>query len=158
MFFISIKASKRQLITLLICLAVLITVVVVSVFRPMGAAQTAAKLADDAARMAHLRSLGYEVEAGAEVEEMLLPAAWDHALTDYNRLQQAAGYDLTPYLGKRIKCWSYTVTNLPEPATAHLYTFDDVLIAGDVTTQDGTQMKALVPINGKEETYATATG
>lgn len=155
MFFISIKTNKRQLISLLICLAVLITVVIVSVFRPMGAAQTAAKLADDAARMAYLRDLGYDVEAGAEVEEMLLPAAWDEALTNYNRLQQAAGFDLTPYLGKRIKCRSYTVTNLPEPATAHLYLFNDVLIAGDVTTQDGTQVRPLVK---REDTHATATG
>ena len=158
MFFVSIKTDKKQLISLLVCLLVLITVVVVSVFRPMGGTQASAMLTDDAQRMAYLRSLGYEIEAGAEVQEIQLPAAWDEELTRYNQLQQTAGFDLTPYLGKRVKCWTYTVTNLPEPAVAHLYIFKDALIAGDVTTQDGTQTTALVPVGGKGETHATTTG
>lgn len=147
MFVVSVKTNKKQLISLLICLAVLITVVLVSILRPMGDTTTSVTLADDAARVSYLRQLGYEVDASAQIEEVLLPDQWDDPLVNYNNLQRSAGFDLAPYLGKRVKCWTYTVTNLPDKqAVAHLYTFRDHLIAGDITTRDGTQMTALVSV------------
>lgn len=158
MFVVSVKTSKKQLISLLICLLLLIAVVLLSIFHPAAKA-TAAPLPDDAARMAYLRALGYEAAAGVQVEEILLPAEADEVLQTYNALQQDAGMDLTPYLGKRVKCWTYTVTNLPEgDAVAHLYTYRDTLVAGDITSRDGTRTAALVPVGKDEDPYARKTG
>ena len=154
MFVFSVKTNRRQLISLLICLLLLIAVVLLSVFLPQKGASAGVMLTDEAQRLSYLRRLGYEAQAGAGVQEVLLPEEPDEALQTYNALQQQAGFDLTPYLGKRLKCWTYTVTNLPEgDAVVHLYTFRDKPVAGDVSAPDGTRMEALTALGKDEDPY-----
>ncbi len=141
MFVFSVKTTRVRVIGTVLVAAVLVTLAVLSRGGsvPTGAAPLAA---DDAARQALLASLGYEVLPDkAEVREILLPVESDDAFAAYNALQQAAGYDLTAYSGKRVKCWTYTVTNYPneDAVVAHLYIYKDKVIGGDIssTAQDG---------------------
>ncbi len=143
MFVFSVKTSKKRILTLILCVAVLILIIVAAVGH--AAAPTAAKApvtadgGSETKRVAFLRSLGYEVTpAHADVKEILIPDTFDEETTSYNELQQTAGMNLQPYHGKRVKCWTYEVLNDPsgKEAEAHLYEYKDTIIAGDVSARE----------------------
>ena len=50
-------------------------------------------------------------------------------------MQAAADMDLTPYAGKRLKCWSYRILNSgnAEETIAHLYVWQNTIVGGDIT-------------------------
>ncbi len=142
MFVLSMKTTRPRLIAVCALSVLLLVTVVTLSGRGAVVATSAPVAADDAARRAVLAELGYEVIPDkCEVREILIPTESDPAFTEYNALQQAAGGDLTDYCGKRVKCWTYSVTNYPgeDSVVAHLYTYKDKVIGGDVssTAQDG---------------------
>lgn len=153
MFVFSVKMSKRQILTLVFCVVVLIVMVIAAVGRPASSATAAGAVSaeggSETKRVAFLRSLGYTVvPPHTAVKEVLIPDEFDEATTVYNELQQTAGMDLTPYHGKRVKCWTYTIQDDPsgEETEAHLYEYKDRIIAGDVAAREaGGFMRALVP-------------
>ncbi len=109
-------------------------------------------------RRGYLTGLGYALSAApGEVWEIQIPVEFDETLTAYNALQQTEGMDLTPYRGKRVKCWSYGVINYPgHPAVqARLYVLDDTIVAGDIsaTEKDGFShgLRAMAPGDGAKE-------
>ena len=130
MFVYSIKTSKKQILSMLVCVVMLIAILIVVIAWPGGetSAQTFSPVAaaDDTERIGFLRDLGYEVTPqSVEVREVLIPDEFDEVFTQYNDLQKTAGMDLEPYHGKRVKCWTYTVLNYPgeEGVLAHLYIY-----------------------------------
>lgn len=140
MFVFSVKMSRKQLWAALLCVVAVVAVLLVVVVWPSGgaAAQTIAPPAgDDTQRVAFLRSLGYEVTPQAlEVREVLIPDEFDEVFRKYNELQAAAGMDLEPYHGKRVKCWTYEVIGHPsgEEVRAHLYVYKDKIVGGDISS------------------------
>jgi hypothetical protein len=151
MFVCSVKTSRRQLLALLGCVVLLIVLLAVAVALPAGSqAKATATVADTDERRAYLTALGYELDLQyEEVREVLIPDEFDEVFTQYNQLQQAAEMDFSPYHGKRVKCWTYRVTNHPEggEVLAHLYVYKDKIVGGDVSsTSLGGFMTALVPL------------
>ncbi len=142
MFVCSMKTTRPRLVGGGLVAALLLTVLV-ALSGGRGAVATGAPVAaDDAARQQVLASLGYAVLPNrCEVREILIPAESDETFAAYNALQTAAGYDLTAYCGRRVKCWTYTVTNYPgeDAVEAHLYIYKDTVVGGDIssTAQDG---------------------
>ena len=68
------------------------------------------KTAED--RIAFLGSLGIEVEAEPlEDVEVTVPAEFDKVYKSYNELQLEQGFDLTKYHRKKVKRYTYRVTN-----------------------------------------------
>ncbi len=141
MFVFSMKTTRVRILGSVLIATVLAVLAVLSRSQavPTGTLPVAA---DDATRREVLSSLGYEVLPNhTEVREILIPAQADEAFSSYNEMQKAAGYDLTEYSGRRVKCWTYTVTNYPgeESVEAHLYIYKDKIIGGDIssTAQDG---------------------
>ncbi len=145
MFVFSVKTSKKQLLSMLLCVVMLIAILIVIVAWPEGgAAQTFQPVAakDDTERIAFLRNMGYEVTPQyVEVKEVLIPDEFDDVFAGYNDLQLSAGMDLEPYHGKRVKCWTYEILNYPgeETVLAHLYVYKDKVVGGDIasTALDG---------------------
>ncbi|MBQ2715685.1 MAG: DUF4830 domain-containing protein [Clostridia bacterium] len=142
MFVLSMKTTRTRMFTVFALVAMLLVTVFSLSGRPTSTATAAPVAADDAARQQYLADLGYEVLPNkSEVREILIPTESDEAFAEYNRLQLEAGHDLTEYSGKRVKCWTYTVTNYPTEDTvqAHLYIYKDKIIGGDIasTAQDG---------------------
>lgn len=146
MFVFSVKTSKRQILSMLVCVVLLIAVLVAVIVWPAGeaTAQTYSPAAakDDTQRIAFLRTIGYEVEPKpVEVREVLIPDEFDEVFAKYNQIQQSAGMDLEPYHGRRMKCWTYKVLNHPsgEEVLAHLYVYKDKVVGGDIasTALDG---------------------
>ena len=142
MFICSLKTSVRQLAAIALCLVLLIAVIAtVSLMPDVPAESTLAVAAETSEQqLTFLRSLGYEaVSPALEVKEVLIPDEFDEVFTSYNALQQEAGYDLSGYHGKRVKCWTYAIPELAEGGSvqAHLYVYDGRLIGGDIASTTG---------------------
>ena len=90
--------------------------------------------------MEFISSFGWEAEEEPQsVGEVLIPQELDSVLSQYNELQKAAGMDLTPYLGKTVKKYTYAVKNYPNggEAFATIYIYEGTVIAADVSSHTG---------------------
>ena len=87
-------------------------------------------------RVAYLESYGWAVSAEPiSVEELIIPEEFDETYTQYLALQEGQGFDLTDYRGKRVKRYTYEVTNYPTGETgvqAGLLIFRNTVIGGEV--------------------------
>ncbi len=91
----------------------------------------------DEERIQFLQSFGWEVEPKpAEVMELTIPEEFDGVYEEYNEMQRRQGMDLSKYKGKRVKRWTYEITNYPEEpqVVANLLVYEDTIIGGDVCT------------------------
>lgn len=65
-------------------------------------------------RIAYLQSFGWQLkETPAATQELQIPQAFDDSYTEYLSLQSSQGFDLSRYAGKRIKRYTYEITNYP---------------------------------------------
>lgn len=91
-------------------------------------------------RIAFLSQYGWNVSPDPlEVSEVLIPEEFDETYEGYNELQKAQNeLDLSKYAGKRVKRWTYEITNYPgyenSPGLirANLLVYDGLVIGGDV--------------------------
>ena len=79
----------------------------------------------------------YPVSFGYGHKEIIIPAEFDDVYEKYNAIQKEQGFDLTAYCSKRVKKWTYKVTNYPnyegsDCIRATLLVFDGKVIGGDV--------------------------
>ena len=96
--------------------------------------------ADAGERLAFIDQFGWKVkEDPVEIAEVIVPETFDEVYEKYNTLQIEQGLDLTPYQGKRVKRWTYEVTNYPDyDGTVYisLLVYKDKVIGGDVCSAD----------------------
>lgn len=65
-------------------------------------------------RVHYLASYGWEVETEpVSSQELLIPKELDESYQEYAALQAQQGFDLTKYGGKRVKRYTYEITNYP---------------------------------------------
>lgn len=65
-------------------------------------------------RVAYLQSYGWQVsQEPISVEELMIPEEFDETYSQYLALQSDQGFDLTKYQGKRVKRYTYEITNYP---------------------------------------------
>jgi len=94
-------------------------------------------------RLDFIRSFGWEVEEEPiEVMEVIIPKEFDAVYQEYNSIQRRQGYDLERHAGRRVKRYTYVVTNYPgqpEDVRINLLIRDNRIIGGDVCSllQDG---------------------
>lgn len=97
-----------------------------------------AKSAED--RLSYIRSFGWEAnEEPAEVLEVIIPEEFDQVYMDYNSIQKQQGFNLEKFSGKRVKRYSYVITNYPGAegeVRFNLLMHGDKVIGGDVCTLD----------------------
>ena len=88
-------------------------------------------------RVQFLSSFGWEVATSpVQTSQVRIPEASNQVFARYNALQQTQGYDLTPYAGKTVMRYVYTVKNYPgatEPVYATLLISGNQVIGGDIT-------------------------
>lgn len=93
-------------------------------------------------RMSFLSQFGWKViEEPAEVVEIIIPEEFDETYTAYNQLQINQGFDLAEHKGKRVKRWTYTITNYKgyedkSCVRANILVCDGVVIGGDVCSTE----------------------
>lgn len=89
-------------------------------------------------RIKFLETYGWKVDASPlEVVEVTIPQTFNAVYNNYNSIQKKQGFDLTKYTGKRVKRWTYRVTNYPgatEEVRANLLIYNNTVIGGDIST------------------------
>jgi len=89
-------------------------------------------------RLSFFSRFGWSVDPGSKaVKEVILPDEPDDVYKSYNELQLSQGFDLMPYYGKRVKCYSYDVLNHPskdETVRGTILVYRGKVIAGDVAS------------------------
>lgn len=143
MFVISVKASRLKWWVVGGAGVLAAVLLLCSVFRPPASLSTASGTVHpgetNAQRRAFLAHYGWETaEDPSEIVEVLIPQTFDEIYTAYQDLQKSQGFDLTPYRGKRVKKWTYAVTNYPGESSGVLATLllrDGVIIGGDIASE-----------------------
>ena len=166
MFVWSFKTSKRELIiTGIGILAFIITAILL--LCPPGSRSASALAqagysldAENAdSRMAFLSQFGWECEPEpVSVKEIVIPAKFNEVYEQYNQLQMEQGFDLRALSGRRVKLWTYRVTNYPGGignVAANLLVLDGKIVGGDIssTLLDGF-MHGFDPEQSADETAA----
>lgn len=132
----TVKTSRRKaLLTVLICGAIIFLLIMArSIFLP----GTEFDLSTSAGREAYLNSLGWEIKPDSEsFRTVIVPDKLDGIMAQYNRMQQAQGYDLSMHLGESCSQYSYELTNYTDSdgtVIVTLYVQDGKLIAADIHT------------------------
>lgn len=89
-------------------------------------------------REAYLNSLGWEINRDSEAfRTVVVPDKLDGIMAQYNRMQQAQGYDLSMHLGESCSQYSYELTNYTDSegtVIVTLYIQNGELIAADIHT------------------------
>ena len=100
-------------------------------------ATTAPAVSDNDSRVNFLKGFGWEVTTSpAESSQVRIPTETTEVFDRYNQLQQAQGYDLTQYGGKKVMRYVYKITNYPgatDPVFATVLVYKNQIIGGDVT-------------------------
>ena len=151
MFVLSVKAEKRRLIPLVLCVTLIAAMLIASLCFPASRTmvnEASVRVDGDEAIASYLKSLGYTVALdSAAVEEIRLPDEFDEALDNYNALQRQGGFDLSGYAGQRVKLRTYALLDHESglPAQIHVYTHGDRVIGGDVAAEYGSFLLPLIP-------------
>lgn len=87
-------------------------------------------------RIAYLQSYGWQVkEEPLAVEELLVPEEFGSEYADYLALQESQGFDLTRCKGKKVKRYTYEITNYPTGETGvqvSLLLYKNTVVGADV--------------------------
>jgi len=141
MFIVTARLPKKKLLAgcaaLLCCCVVVATAIVLSAGGTAVAASAEVKgIRDNDDRVAYLTQLGWTVSSQAiATEELLIPDKFDETYADYLALQESQGFDLSRYHGKRVKRYTYEITNYPTGQTgiqAALLVYKNTVIGGEV--------------------------
>lgn len=141
MFILSMRADKKKILIGIACISVVVFSIIL-LFRGNSITNANAKAKGNTAaktneqRISYLKSFGWEVtEEASEIVEVAIPSEFSDVYKKYNTLQKTQGFDLSKFRGKRVKRYSYTVTNYPnEPKfiVANILVYKDEVIAGDI--------------------------
>lgn len=142
MFIFTAKLSRKKLILGAVA-AVGLCAAVFAAATALNATATAASTAvspngvkSNEDRVVYLESYGWTVQPDPlAVEELLIPETFDATYDQYLALQADQGFDLSKYCGKRVKRYTYLVTNYPtgeEGVQIGLLVYKNTVVGGDV--------------------------
>ena len=159
MIIVTARIPKRRLlaggITALCCCAAVAAALILTLGgRAVTASAEVKHIRTNDDRLAYLSGLGWEVSLQPiATEELLIPDQFDDSYTDYLKLQEDQGFDLTRYCGKRIKRYTYQLTNYPgqdEPMQIALLIYKNKVIGGQIQSSSGSVLHGLtLPVSAK---------
>lgn len=143
-FIITAKVSRRKLalgataVVLLCCTALALRLAVHpswTVFADQSPSSSGIK--NNEARIEYLHAYGWEVSPDPiATQEFIIPAKpEDESLAEYLALQAQQGFDLSKYAGKRVKRYTYEVTNYPSGESgiqANLLIYRGTVVGGEI--------------------------
>ena len=87
-------------------------------------------------RVDYLSAYGWQIkEEPLASQELIIPDKLDDSYRDYLALQQEQGFELERYAGKRVKRYTYEITNYPSGETgvqANLLLYRTTVVGGEV--------------------------
>ncbi len=144
MLIVSVTAKRLKYVAaavLVLLLAVLGGVYLVSTnetAKVLGSTGFDLRAGTEEQRLSFFSQFGWALDPDSkQVKEVILPAEMDDVYRTYNELQLTQGFDLMPYMGKRVKCYSYDVVNHPsknDTVRGTILVYKNKVIAGDVAS------------------------
>ena len=141
MYIVSLKLDKRMILGALaaLCLAV----AVVCVVTPGGASDvlnsnvnTAASSVKD--HIDFLSAYGYSVgDKPVQIQEIIIPEQFSEEYEKYNDMQKLSGFDLSKFKSKRVKKYTYKVTDYKDSddeVVANVIVYNNKVIGGDISS------------------------
>ena len=136
MMIMTTKVNMKKILIVLGAIAALL-IGIIALFGGEESTATSATVSDNDSRVSFLKSFGWEMTTSpVESGQVRIPTETTEIFDRYNRLQQAQGYDLTQYAGKKVMRYVYKVTNYPgatDPVYATVLVYKNQIIGGDVT-------------------------
>ena len=136
MLTVSVKTTKTKIIgTLSVILALIIGLILF--FGSKGGENAAESISlrvtNNEERREYLSSKGIEtLGEPLSVEEVILPEK-DPVFEKYCAMQKEAGFDLSPYLGKKVMKYVYPIPE-EEETYATIYIYKEKIIAADIAS------------------------
>ena len=152
MIIVTARVPKRRLlaggITALCCCAVVAAALLVTLGgRAVAASAEVKHIRTNDDRLAYLGGLGWQVSPQPiATEELLIPEEFDDSYHGYLALQKDQGFDLTQYRGKRVKRYTYQLTNYPtqaEPVQIALLIYKNKVVGGQIQSSSGSFLHGL---------------
>lgn len=136
MMIMTAKVNIKKVLIVLGAIAALL-IGIIALFGGKDTATTSATVSDNDSRVSFLKSFGWEVTTTPmESGQVRIPTETTEVFDRYNQLQQAQGYDLMKYSGKKVMRYVYKVTNYPgatDPVFATVLVYKNQIIGGDIT-------------------------
>lgn len=87
-------------------------------------------------RVAFLSEYGWQVKTEPlATQELIIPQEFDESYTEYLTLQSEQGFDLARYAGKRVKRYTYEITNYPtgeKGVQVNVLVYKNTVVGGEV--------------------------
>ena len=159
MMIMTAKVNMKKILIVLGAIAALL-IGIIALFGGEESTTTSATVSDNDSRVSFLKSFGWEMTTSpVESGQVRIPTETTEIFDRYNQLQQAQGYDLSQYAGKKVMRYVYKVTNYPgatDPVYATVLVYKNQIIGGDVTNtaaggriqsfkKDGSVMETTTP-------------
>lgn len=141
MLVVSVRMKYLKKATIIVLIVVIISFVLMAF---LGArvkkVSSAHAISSNEDRVAFLNSCGWIVsEKPVEEIDVIIPSEFNGVYSDYNKLQQKQGYDLSLYKGVTAKKYTYEVRNYPdvvENVQASVLIYKGRVIGGDVSSME----------------------
>lgn len=168
MIIVTARVPKRRLlaggITALCCCAVVAAALLFTLGgRAITASAEVKNIRTNDDRLAYLGGLGWQVSAQPiATEELLIPEQFDDSYQSYLKLQADQGFDLSQYCGKRVKRYTYQLTNYPaqdEPVQIALLIYKNRVVGGQIQSSSGSFLHGLAmpePLQDSQPPASTA--
>ncbi len=152
MIIVTARIPKKRLLagaaTALCCCALAAIALVFSLGgRAVAVSAEVKHIKDNDDRLAYLSGLGWQVSPQPiATEELLIPEQFDDSYAGYLKLQSDQGFDLARYCGKRVKRYTYQLTNYPtqdEPVQIALLIYKNRIVGGQIQSSSGSFLHGL---------------
>ena len=162
MMIMTAKVNIKKILIVLGAIAALLIGVIALSGSTETEATSATTATDNDSRVSFLKSFGWEVTTSpVESGQVRIPTETTEVYDRYNQLQQAQGYDLTQYAGKRALRYVYKITNYPgatDPVFAPVLVYKNQIIGGDITnTASGGRIQSFQKDGSVMETTTPST-
>ena len=161
MMIMTAKVNIKKVLIVLGAIAALL-IGIIALFGESDTTPTSATVSDNDSRVNFLKSFGWEVTTTPmESGQVRIPTETTEVFDRYNQLQQAQGYDLMKYSGKKVMRYVYKVTNYPgatDPVFATVLVYKNQIIGGDITnTASGGKIQSFKMNGSVMETAPSST-
>ena len=161
MMILTAKVNMKKVLIVLGAIAALL-IGIIALFGGEDTETTSATVSDNDSRVGFLKDFGWDVSTSPlESGQVRIPTETTEVFDRYNQLQQAQGYDLNKYAGKKVMRYVYKVTNYPgatDPVFATVLVYKNQIIGGDITnTASGGKIQSFKMNGSVMETIPSST-
>ncbi len=151
MFIVTARLPKKRLMAasaaVLCCVFAVLAFALTAAGRAVAVSAEVKNVKTNDDRLAYLSGLGWQVSPQPiATEELLIPQEFGDSYQSYLELQSSQGFDLTQYRGKRVKRYTYQLTNYPvqdEPVQIALLVYKGRVVGGQIQSSSGSFLHGL---------------